>query len=242
LLIGLLVLIVLAGVGFVRHIRERAAWAFMISVGVGLFLIAVNPYGNEGIFRAALFGIPWLAALALWGVPRHPGRWGSGIFGATIIGLLATFLVAMFGLDNAGVIRPADLQALAIYQAKAPESSYILALPYGDLPGSVTFPANYHSLVWPAFVGPAQVEAGTPHAGDADALARQYIKYAEQNGGPTNQLYALWSPAVADYSVDYGLETLAQAEAWRRLLITSPDWQVVYNSDGSYLFRVAMSK
>ncbi len=241
LLIGLLVLIVLAGVGFVRHIRERETWAFMISVGVGLFLIAANPYGNEGIFRAALFGIPWLAALALRGVPRHPGRWVSGIFGATIIGLLATFLVAMFGLDNADVIRTADLQAFSIYQAKAPESSYILPLPYGTVPASVTFPASYHSLVWPPFGRPAEVRADMPHAGDADALALQYIKYAEQNGGPTNQLYALWSPAAADYSVDYGLETLAQAEAWRRLLMTSPDWQVVYNSDGTYLFRVAMS-
>ena len=238
LLLGLLVLMVLAAIGFFRTIKDRTAWAFMINVGVGLVLIATNPYGNEGIFRAALFGIPWLAVMAMRAVPRHPGRWISVAFGVTATGLLVTFLVSMFGLDNAGVIRPADAQALRIYQADAPTSSFMLPLSYGDTPNSIDFPTNGHYLTWPAFVTKAEVVKRSLNASDADELARQYIAYAQQNGGPTSQLYALWSPAIARYSVDYGLETMAQSEAWRRLLIASPDWQVVYSSGGSYLFRV----
>jgi hypothetical protein len=38
--------------------------------------------------------------------------------------------------------------------------------------------------------------------------------------------------------VDYGLQTLAQAQAWRRLPATSPAWHVVFHRDGTYLFRV----
>src|SRR5262249_47711232 len=61
LLLGLLVLIALAGVGFARTVRRPQTWGFMISAGVGLIIIGVIPYSREGIFRAALFGIPWLA-------------------------------------------------------------------------------------------------------------------------------------------------------------------------------------
>jgi hypothetical protein len=239
LLLGLLVLIVLAGAGLVRTVRSRRAWAFMVSSGVGLFAISANPYGNEGIFRAALFGIPWLALVAMAAIPRDPPRWVSAAFGAVSVGLLGTFLVAMFGLDNANVIRPADLQAFQAYQADAPGSSYILNLSYGDLPNSATFPPqSSHYVAWTAISASTQVSR--PDAADARTVAQDYVRYAAENGGPPRDLYAIWSPASADYSVDYGLETLAQSQAWRRLIAASPDWRVVFNRDGTYLFKVVV--
>ncbi len=101
MLLGLLVLIALAVIGFLRHWRLKAAWAFMISAGVGILLIVANPYGNEGIFRAALFGIPWLAVLAMRALKRRVPQWVPGAVGLVWVGLLGTFLIAMFGLDNA---------------------------------------------------------------------------------------------------------------------------------------------
>jgi len=239
LLLGLLVLIALAGVGFMRTMRRPQAWAFMISSGVGLIAISANPYGNEGIFRAALFGIPWLALLAMAAIPGNPPRWVPAAFGAVSVGLLATFLVALFGLDNANVIRPADLQAFQAYEADAPASSYILNLSYGDVPTSATFPQQpSHDVAWPAMSASAQ--ARRPNAADARALAQEYIRYATQNGGPSRDLYAILSPASAAYSVDYGLETLAQSQAWRRQIAASPDWRVVFHRDGTYLFKVVV--
>jgi len=234
LLLGLLVLIALAGVGFLRTVRRPQTWGFAISAGVGLVLISVNPYGNEGIFRAALFGIPWLALVAMESVPANPPRWVSAAFGAVTVGLLGTFLIAMFGLDNENVIRPADLQALQVYGSQASASSYVLDLAYGDLPVSVTLPGN--TAEWTSLVTEASTQPDRPDAADADALARNYIHYA----GTARNLYAIWSPASVANSVDYGLETQAHALEWRKLIAASPDWQVVFNRDGTYLFRVVV--
>jgi O-antigen/teichoic acid export membrane protein len=240
LLLGLLVLISLAGVGFARSVRRPQTWGFMISSGLGLIVISVIPYSQEGIFRAALFGIPLLALVAMDALPSSPPRWMSAVFGAVSVGLLGTYLVAMFGLDNASVIRSADFQAFQVYQARAPASSYILNLGYGDLPISASFPQSRHYVAWKDLVTRPSFDVGRPNPADAETLARDYIGYAAATGGPARDLYAIWSPASADYAVDYGLETLAHAQAWRKVLEASPDWQVVFNRDGTYLFRVAV--
>src|SRR5262249_32033249 len=112
LAIGLLVLILIAGIGLVRNIRSKSVWACLVSTGVGLVLIAGNAYGNEGIFRAALFAIPWLAAVGTQALPAARSRWPSTVYGVIAVGLAGAYLVSMFGLDNADVIRPGDYQAL----------------------------------------------------------------------------------------------------------------------------------
>jgi hypothetical protein len=83
--------------------------------------------------------------------------------------------------------------------------------------------------------------AQSPDAADISSLARNYARYAQEIGGATNELYAIWSPASVAFSVDYGQETLSQAEAWRNLMIASPDWRVVYARQGTYLFRVVVT-
>jgi hypothetical protein len=242
LALGLLILVILAGVGFVRSLADRWSWAVMACPGVGLVLIVANPYGNEGIFRAALFGIPWLAAVALRAVPDRPRHWVTGLYVVAAAVLCGTYLVAMFGLDNADVIRPGDLQALRTYQAQASASSYLLILADGDVPASVDFPVPIdHFVAWNSIIAPAQVRATTPAAGDAGVLARNFYLYGQAAGGASHELYALYSPASVAYSVDYGLETLGQAQAWRDQLLASPDWRVVYASGGTYLFRDIMT-
>jgi hypothetical protein len=241
LLLGLLILITIASIGLLRNVRSRAAWAFMICPSVGLVVIAVNPYGNEGIFRAALFSIPWLTAVGTQALPRMRSRWSSAIYGIIATCLAGAYLVSMFGLDNANVIRPADYQALLTYQATAAQDSYILDLSDGDnvLPGALSFPLGAgHAVTWDELITQSQAAITKPTSEDADAIARRYYEYAKKNDGKTAELYAIWSVASVEYSVDYGLETLAQAQAWRSALMASPDWKVVYSSDGSYLFRV----
>jgi O-antigen/teichoic acid export membrane protein len=240
LLLGLLVLISLAAVGFARTRRRPQTWGFMISSGWGLIIISLVPYSQEGIFRAALFGIPWLVLVAMEALPSSPPRWTSVVFGAVSVGLLGTYLVAMFGLDNADVIRPGDLQAFQFYQTHAPASSYLLSLGYGDLPVSATFPQPHHFIEWTNVVTKPTFGVGRPNAADAETLAREYVGHAAATRGPARDLYAIWSPASAVYGVDYGLATLAHAKAWLRVLEASPDWQVVFNRDGTYLFRVVV--
>ena len=238
LALGLVVLIALASIGFMRTIRDRSAWAFMVSAGVGLGVTGVNSYGNEGIYRAALFAIPWLAAMTLRAVAPGARRWVDGSYAAAAVLLTGTYLVAAFGLDNTDVIRPADFQALRTYEAIAAPDSFLLAMANGAMPVSVGLSAlNPRAVAWYAIIAPAKALALHPDQADVSDLASNYVRYANRIGGTTNELYAVWSPASAAGSVDYGQETLSQAQAWRTLMIASPDWRVIYASQGTYLFR-----
>ncbi len=239
LALGLLVLVAMALVGFYRNIRDRSAWAYIMAPGVGLVLIVANPYGNEGIFRAALFAIPWLAALALAAVPRRPPQWLSAPLGLLSLGLLTTYLIAMFGLGNAAVIRFSDLQALAVYQRQASDNSDLLNMSYGDLPISDTFPPYGVYVLWSTVATRADIRTLNPTAGDLAALTKSYIKYSRSvSSAPADELYAIWSPASAQYAVDYGLQTWNQAVKWRALMAKSTYWHVVFSTGGTYLFRL----
>ena len=65
LLLALLILIGLGAIGLLANVRTRWAWSYALCPVVGIGLILINPYGNEGIFRASLFAIPWIAVLAM---------------------------------------------------------------------------------------------------------------------------------------------------------------------------------
>lgn len=249
LLIGLVVLIGLAGIGFLAAVSRRSGWGFfspayawsmVISAGAGLGLIVANPYGNEGIFRAVLFAVPWLAALAVTSVPRAGPSWVVFPSAVLLTGLAATYCVSSFGLDNAGVIRPGDIQALDFYQTRASSSGYILDLSYGDTPtGMVTLDPG-HSVGWSAVVPQSDGQIAALSPDSAALLARNYLAYVGNNQGNTNELYAIWSPASVDYAVDYGLESDATAVAWRQALSSSKVWKLVYYNDGTYLFQLTL--
>lgn len=249
LLTGLVVLIGLAAVGFLTAVSRRSRWGFfspayawsmIISAGAGLALIVANPYGNEGIFRAVLFAIPWLAALAVTSVPRVAPSWVMFPFAMLLTGLAATYCVSAFGLDNAGVIRPGDVQALDFFQAKASSSGYILDLSYGDTPTGMVALAPGHSVGWSSVVPQSGDHIAALGPESAALLARNYLAYVGDNQGNTNQLYAIWSPASVDYAVDYGLESDATAVAWRQALSSSSIWKLVYYNDGTYLFQLTL--
>jgi len=241
LVTGLLILIAMAGVGFARNRRRAGAWAFGISAGVGIVFIAINPYGDEGIFRASLFGIPWLVLLALAAVRKHPWRWGA--FGVLSVVLLGTYLVAQFGLDQTNVVRRSDVGALEAFIANAPPGSYRLEFAAeGDIPSTVD-PA-LHNLIWDPLWNPHSRDQVAVHStrrptqSNLAQLTTKYVQYAETiSGTPARNLFAVYSPTSAAYSVVYGLETTANSVQWRNLFLASPQWRVIYASHGSYLFR-----
>jgi len=147
LLVGIFILGILSLVVLVRHRRDLRLWAFACCPAAGLVLVALNPYGQEGIFRAVLFGIPWLAVLAghlfpsigrmpaatelprrfsrrsprsTYVVDRTAREWASRIVLLAIFEVLAyTFLIASFGLDASNVIRQGDVAAYRYFQQQS---------------------------------------------------------------------------------------------------------------------------
>lgn len=239
LALGLVILIGIACLGLVRNIRNRAAWALMVSPAVGLIMIAANPYGQEGIFRAALFAIPALAAVGTQALPAVRSRWASTACGVLVACLAGIYLVSSTGLDNANVMRQSDYDAMLTFLAKAEPDAYILGLTYGNnVPDNVGIPPkNGHWLDWGGLITQREADIMKPTPQDAAVVARQYYEYAKKYDGETGHLYALWTWSDAEYAVDYGHETMGQAQAWRSALLASPDWKVVYGGGGSYLFE-----
>lgn len=232
LVIAILVVGSLALVTFIRSRRDVGAWALACCSGAGVLLVALNPYGQEGIFRAALFGLPWLAVLAspVFFAGREL-RSRLGLF-LTAGVLLAAFLVSSFGLDAVNVIRPGDLAAVRLFQQlggpRPPQPYYLLLLTPGDQPTTPTTQGGTFTMF-----GSGRDLAPSP---DVQVLTRRLLRHA---GEPTSQaeLFALYSPAGANYGQAYALQSRAQSAELRDSFLASPFWSVKYEADGSYLFK-----
>jgi hypothetical protein len=235
LTLGLLMVVILALVGVARNRRERGAWALMISAGVGLVFIAINPYGNEGIFRAALFGIPWLTLLTLASV-GHARRSTYGL-AALLSAMVATYCVASFAIDGFTVVRKSDINALHTFLARASPGAYRVTFGgNGDLPTTVS--KSIHYLTWDPLADQTARATGTPTASDLVLVTRSYDNYGRKVSGTSQRnLFVIWSRTAVEYAREYGLETPANGRAWLALLTRSPLWKLVFSSSDSYLFQ-----
>jgi hypothetical protein len=208
---------------------------------VGLVSVAVTPYGNEGLFRAVLFAVPWLAILAAGAVKAPSGRSAWVVFAPAVAGLLAAFLIGTFALDGFNVVRRADVTALRRFEAQAPPGSYYLELGDGDSPTAVASSrVPDHYINWQAVLTAKTGLGGPPTPADVVYLASSYERYAHaRHASARVALYAFWSPTSQIYLVDNGLMTAAGARSWRNLMRRSPLWTTVYSSAGTYVFRLS---
>lgn len=248
LLLALLLLIGLGAIGFLANVRQTWAWAYALCPIVGIGFIAINPYGNEGIFRAALFGIPWMAVLAMQ-MP-HPARLlpvrASGAMmtagtAAALCGLLVTFLIAAFAMDGTNVLSPHTL-AVVDYLDTLPPHTYVLSVGSANDPAAgADFTYRYHPLEWDAVAtGQPELQRIQPASVDASALADRYGLVVRSRGGTsTSPLYLIWDHSAQLYENAYGLQSTTQTNAWLRVLQASPAWRLVRRSGDTYLFKLS---
>jgi hypothetical protein len=228
----------IALLALLRHRRELRFWALACCPAAGLVLVAVNPYGQEGIFRATIFGIPWLAVLAGHCFLVRERRTGRVALLAVTSVLTGTFLVAAFGLDATNVLRPSDLAAFRyFYQHSTGSRHYILALGEGDLPTSLPPQTeSYESIRRDRLNQPVRQEPVLDADRQVRTLTAQFLEFSRQRPARA-QLYAVWSPVSSYYGWAYGLQTPDQFTALRDAFRRSRYWNVVFHQDGTYLFR-----
>jgi hypothetical protein len=250
LLLALLILLVLGAVGFLPNVRKKWAWAYGLCPAVGLFLIAINPYGNEGIFRATLFAIPWIAVLAMR-MPRlgallrplaRPAFLNVAISGC-LVALLATFVVAAYDMDATNVLPRAQLTVADYLAAQPPEDAYVLSIGSADNPASgVPFTVDFSSLDWNEVATDVVFQQGVPTALDLVALGDKYGSVASQFGATNRSpLYIVWAYSSLEYVEEYGLQSPAQMLGWLHVLKTSPNWRLVASDGANYLFKLRNS-
>lgn len=210
---------------------------------VGLALVAANPYGQEGIFRAVLFAVPWLAPLAAQAIHRVDLRLG-GLRGrlplaAVAAAMTATFLVASFGLDRINVIRQGDVAVLDYLNGQASSgpdgSQLVLVLLAGDLPTSAGREGVTQRLVSYDDLDLPSGLTSRPVATQEEELTQGARDQARINQDA--QVYVLWSPTSAAYSRAYGLQSFEDSDALRDAFAGDPRWEQVADDQGTVLFR-----
>jgi hypothetical protein len=240
LVVGVVVLCVLAVVAFLRSWRDRRSWGLILAPAVGLALIVINPYGQEGIFRAVLFAVPWLAVLAARCFPDRPVGGARLAVLATTAVLSCSFLVASFGLDGVNVVRPGDVAAVTHAQQQGGDDYQLLYLGAGDLPDTLRR--------GPVLLNREIIEVPVEHlpgvSGEEQAarLTAAYADYwAPSVGGPAT-MYAIWSPVSGRYADAYGLQRPDQFEQLRDALLASPYWRVELASEGTLLLELDIAR
>jgi hypothetical protein len=249
LLVGILAVGVMAALALVQRRRDRRYWAIACCPAVGLILVAVNPYGQEGIFRAVLFGLPWLALLASdlvsGDLPASPMLSRVAVLGTTSC-LLVAFLMSSFGLDGTNVIRPSDLAAVRHFNdlggPRPPNLYYMLILNPGDQPTSPEM-ANTRHFTWSRDLidEPVTQQAHFDPRAEVRRLTDRLIANTRDIDKQA-QLFALWSPAGALYGEAYAIQSLRQSFALRDAFRESPFWSSEPFGDGTYLFQFRRAK
>ena len=248
LLAALLLLILLGTIGFLANVRTRWAWAYGLCPIVGIAFIVINPYGNEGIFRATLFAIPWIAVLAMK-IPRPRGRLGpltrprviTAAVSCYLLGLLGTFVGAAYAMDGTMVLARGDVAVVDHLMRLPPHHAFVLSIGSANNPADgASFTLNYTTLEWSQVAKQAPpLQARQPTASSTVALAHRFGVVAASSGARrSSSLYVIWARSSALYCRAYGLQSAQQMESWLRALKSSPQWRLVDRSDGTYLFRL----
>ena len=235
LVLGVLIVGGIALIALLRHREQLRLWALACCPAAGLALVAINPYGQEGIFRATLFGIPWLAVLAAHCFSAR-GRSRLALLAVTSA-LAVTFLVAAFGLDATNAMRPSDLAAFRyFYQHSTGPRHYILTLGEGDLPTSLPpQTGTFQSIHRDRLNEPVRQDPALGADKQVRTLTARFLKFSRQPPARA-QLYAVWSPVSSYYGWAYGLQSPDQFAALRDAFRRSPYWKVVFHQGDTYLF------
>lgn len=240
LVTGVFLLGGIAAVVLWRRRRGIEAWALACAPCAGLAIVALNPYGQEGIFRATLFGLPWLALLAAQAFRQGSERRPNLALLTVMMMLSATFLVASFSMDAGNVIRPADREAFQQFRGmRLPpaEIGYLLVLGPGDLPSSPpTTDLTHLSVQRKDVEWPGPVPLGEAPASRVGRLTKAILKYAEQDPREA-RIFALWSPTSSLYGWEYGLERPETFAQLRDAFRAAPDWSVCYERAGTVMFE-----
>lgn len=218
-LVGLLALF-----GVVR-LRNRLAFGLLAAAASPVSLLAASNYGQEAIFRVALFALPWLAILAMLGLPRAFGTRNATTL--TVVALTATMLFVVnaygqTGLDWARVVRNDAADATRMFETVAqPGAALVVVGTANASPGKIT--ARYGDVL---YLNRDALNVYVPGHGDAyDATAdAQEITKRLIGWTPDRQRFALLSDSVGAWGDRYGLQSYADYGKLRDAFDHSAVW------------------
>ncbi|MBO1755487.1 hypothetical protein [Allobranchiibius sp. CTAmp26] len=241
-------LVMLVGVAayalFTRRDRHAVAIALAGVSPAGLAL-ATN-YGQEGIFRMALFALPWIAILAASASaprlfrairPRPVVVFAAAFTTAAV--LMAVNVLGQTGMDWARIMRPGTVVTERYFELHAPRGAAMLsvgtkaATPVAQTGRYLEF--NFTSLddLVPRTESPYSLQTGRAYDPRADIARWTRLFIAV----PAPAHYALLSDDIGAFDERYGNQLDSDYTKMRKAMRNEAGWRLVVASRTAELYR-----
>jgi|UPI00047BA8A7 hypothetical protein len=240
-LMGVLALLTLWASATAYFRRGRAA-RVLVPLGlaaVPVAMVLAQPYGNEGIFRAYLFALPWAAFLIALQVFDEQRAWTPQrrliAWGAVVVVAVLT-LPANFAGEMSYRVAASDVAADEFFEERTPEGSVLLPFTSsfptrstGEYPDHLPRPTE-------GTVGLDELPGFAAAATDQDDLIAFTLDSCDTRpgGGP---VYLVLGPAAEDTVRLFGTMELYTYRAYQRVLSESPDLSEVFRQGRTVVYQ-----
>jgi hypothetical protein len=215
--------------------RSRLQYCLMCCAASPILLFAANSYGNEALFRAALFGLPWLSILVVtgtWSRPRH--REAFGILALT--SFVAIYSIGTYGLDWYRAIQPGTVNAVKYFELDAPDRSVVVMAGSGNaIPGRLTYRSPEVEYLGRDTLH--MLPADSNYNAQSDVLAFTQKILAEVHAPA---YYAITTTSLGAYDDLYGIQRYSDFREFENAIAASPYWVPVFVSPSAILYRLAV--
>ncbi len=230
------VLVVLAGLTFVNALieRNRTSWALVFAAISPASLFVASDYGQEGVFRVALFALPWMAIGATrFRLPRRVSA--AFIAGLSVVILFAVNAFGQTALDWNRVMTRDAAEAIVAYENSAPTGAVLMSMGTENvIPQKQT--SRYVDVGYMSreALGPYPSPTA-PYNADADVagLTLQLTKTVSATA-----YYAMVSDTVGAYGDRYGFQSWANWQELEQAMATSSRWERVFTGPTATLYRL----
>ena len=226
--------------------RDRRAVAIALAGVSPAGLALATNYGQEGIFRMALFALPWIAILAasattprlLRSIAPRPAVVFVAAFSIAAV-LMAVNVLGQTGMDWARIMRPGTVATERYFELHAPRGAAMLsvgtksATPVAQTGRYLEF--NFTSLdeLAPRNESPYSLQTGRAYDPRADIARWTRLFIAV----PASAHYALLSDEIGAFDERYGNQLDSDYTKMRKAMRNESGWRLVVASRTAELYR-----
>jgi hypothetical protein len=227
-------IVALAVLGWIRA-RNRLNPAAIVLMVAPFLVLAVTPYGGEGILRSYLFALPWCCVLAAVSLRRQFLRVPSlAALAASAAVFGSLFLLAYYGGEERAYVTPDDVAVATWYEQNAPAGSRAATM-VPVHPGLLT--SNYPALADGGGISGPSLSRDEALRGQllGDADLPEIARLLDEE--PATRQYVILTPIQERVSETYTIFEEGSFKGLRDALSLSPDYRLVYRHGGGYVFE-----